>query len=93
MFKHVVCQQFIDKNDAHEAARLLRALPAEIPELLSMEVGINELETERSFDLVLIATFENKEGLHAYEHHPAHQAVRAFIRPRRRGTVSVDFHS
>ena len=91
MFKHVVCQHFHDKSDAVEAAEMLRALPAQIPELISMEVGIDELETERSFDLVLIATFNDIEGLHAYEHHPAHQAVRAFIRPRRKGTVSVDF--
>ena len=91
MFRHVVCQKFIDKNDVLEAARLLRALPEQIPELLCMEVGLNEFETERSFDLCLIATFENIDGLHAYEKHPAHQAVRNFIKPRRSGTVSVDF--
>jgi len=92
MFKHVVCQKFQDKNDAFTAAEMLRALPEQVPELLSMEVGVNELESERAFDLVLIATFENEAGLHAYDHHPAHQAVRAFIKPRRVGTCSVDFN-
>ncbi|MDL2217534.1 Dabb family protein [Christensenellaceae bacterium OttesenSCG-928-M15] len=91
MFKHVVCQKFHDKKDAQTAAVMLRALPAKIPELVSMEAGINELETERSYDLVLIATFSSIEGLHAYDQHEAHKEVRAFIKPRRSGTVSVDF--
>ncbi len=91
MFKHVVCQKFINKEDALEAARMLRALPEQIPELLSMEVGLDELHSERSFDLVLIATFQSIEDLHRYDEHPAHQAVRAFIKPRRSHTASVDY--
>lgn len=91
MVKHVVMQKFIDKADAQEAARMLRALMGAVPTLRSMEVGVNEQESERAFDLALIATFEDMQGLHAYDEHPAHQAVRAFIRPRRSGTASVDF--
>ncbi len=91
MFKHVVCQKFANKEDAQEAARMLRALPEQVPSLISMEVGVDELQSERAFDLVLIATFENVEGLHAYDVHPAHAAVRAFIKPRRVATCSVDF--
>lgn len=91
MFKHVVCQKFVDKSDAAKAAALLRALPEQIPALKSMEVGVDELDTERSFDLVLIAEFEDKEGYQLYRDHPAHQAVCAFIHPRRGGTVAVDY--
>lgn len=91
MIKHVVCQKFSDKADAKEAARMLRALLGVVPTLRSMEVGLNELESERAFDLVLIAAFDDMEGLHAYDAHPAHAEVRAFIKPRRTGTVSVDY--
>ena len=91
MLRHVVCQKFADKKDAVEAARMLRALPEQVGSLISMEVGINELPSERAFDLVLIATFEDAEGLHAYDAHPAHQACRNFIKPRRIATCSVDY--
>ena len=91
MIRHVVCQKFADKSDSEEAARRLRALVGQVPTLRSMEVGVNELESERAFDLVLIATFDDMEGLHAYDHHPAHEEVRAFIKARRTGTVSVDY--
>ncbi len=91
MVRHVVCQKFEDAADAKEAARMLRALVGTVPALRSMEVGLNELASERAFDLVLIATFDDMEGLHAYDTHPAHAEVRGFIKPRRTGTVSVDY--
>lgn len=91
MIKHVVCQKFANIADAKDAARMLRALLGVVPTLRSMEVGLNELELERAFDLVLIAAFDDMEGLHAYDAHPAHAEVRAFIKPRRTGTVSVDY--
>ncbi len=91
MVRHVVCQKFADAADALEAARMLRDLVGTVPTLRSMEVGLNELASERAYDLVLIATFDDMAGLHAYDAHPAHEAVRAFIKPRRTGTVSVDY--
>ncbi len=91
MVRHVVCQKFAIAEDAQEAARMLRALVGTVPTLRSMEVGLNELASERAYDLVLIATFDDINGLHAYDSHPAHAAVRAFIKPRRTGTVSVDY--
>ncbi len=91
MIKHVVMQKFNDKADAAEAAAMLRALVGKVPTLRSMEVGIDELEGERSFDLVLIATFDDMAGLHAYDTHEAHEAVRAFIKARRKQSAAVDF--
>ena len=91
MVRHVVCQKFAIAEDAQEAARMLRALVGTVPTLRSMEVGLNELASERAYDLVLIATFDDINGLHDYDSHPAHAAVRAFIKPRRTGTVSVDY--
>ncbi len=91
MIKHVVCQKFANKADAETAAAMLRALVGKVPTLRSMEAGVNIKESERAFDLALIAVFDDMEGLAAYDAHPAHQEVRAFIKARRTGTVSVDF--
>lgn len=91
MLKHVVCQKIPDQAAAQKAKEMLLALPQEIPELIKMEVGLDTTHSERSFDLVLIATFATREDLHMYEVHPAHQKVRQFIRSVRTGTVSVDY--
>ena len=92
MVKHVVCQKFADKEDAKKAAEMLRALVGVVPSLKSMEVGVDFKGSERSYDLVLIALFEDEAGLEAYDAHPAHGEVRKFIRAHRTGTVSVDFY-
>ena len=91
MIKHVVCQKFADKKDASMAAEMLRGLMGQIPTLRSMEVGLDYMGSARSYDLVLIATFDDEQGLLAYDEHPKHQEVRSFIRARRTGTVSVDY--
>ena len=70
----------------------LRALMGVVPSLKSMEVGLDFKGSERSYDLVLIALFEDEAGLEAYDAHPAHGEVRKFIRAHRTGTVSVDFY-
>ena len=80
MVKHVVCQKFADKEDAKKAAEMLRALMGVVPSLKSMEVGLDFKGSERSYDLVLIALFEDEAGLEAYDAHPAHGEVRKFIR-------------
>lgn len=91
MVKHVVCQKFADKKDAEVAAKMLRALVGQVPSLRSMEVGIDFMGSARSYDLVLIATFDDEAGLAAYDKHPSHEEVRAFIKAHRTGTVSVDY--
>lgn len=93
MFKHVVCHKYETTEQAAKAAALLRALPAQIPVLLSMEVGLNKIETPRSYDLVLIATFQSEDDLPTYSNHPAHVAVRNTIKPWQTASVSVDYLS
>ena len=91
MIKHVVCQKFADKADAAMAAEMLRALVGQVPTLKSMEVGLDFMGSERSYDLVLIAAFEDEAGLKAYDQHPKQEEVRAFIRADGAGTFSVDY--
>ena len=91
MVKHVVCQKFSDKAAAGRAKELLLALVGRVPSLRSMEVGLDYLGSQRSYDLVLIATFDDREGLAAYDAHPAHREVREYIAAHRTGTVSVDY--
>ena len=59
---------------------MLETLPEKIDTLRSMEVGVDFLHSERSMDLVLTSTFDDRKGLDAYRVHPAHQEVVAFIK-------------
>ncbi len=83
MIRHVVIFQF-DKEKATEADLLeisanLEALVDIVPELVSIEVGINMNPAEKQ-DLTLIAEVANLDDLATYNVHPAHKAVGAKIR-------------
>jgi hypothetical protein len=69
----------------------LEALPGQIPEILSLQVGINEKESDAASDVALLSTFADWDALARYQAHPAHQEVVAFVK----GVVSerrvVDF--
>ena len=68
----------------------LEALVGVVPGLLEMRVGENVNGGE--FDLALVSRFESPGALHAYESHPAHLAVRAFVKQVRTARAAVDFH-
>lgn len=83
MLVHIVMFQFKDENKEANLARvkaMLEALPQKIDTLKSMEVGIDISRSERSFDMVLISTFDDQEGLNVYAPHPAHQEVVSVIK-------------
>lgn len=78
MLVHIVMFQFKEENKEGNLVRvkeMLEALPEKIGTLKSMEVGIDISRSERSFDLALVSTFEDEEGLSVYATHPAHLEV------------------
>ena len=91
MVKHVVCMKFGDRKEAEKVAVLLRALEGKVPTLLSMEVGLDFMQSPRSYDLVLIATYADRAALDAYTVHPEHKKVQQYIHGVREAVVAVDF--
>lgn len=91
MIKHIVCHKLSDKSAAPEIAARLTALVGQVPSLRSMDAGADVKNAARSYDVALIAVFDDMAGLAEYDTHPAHEAVRAFIRQYSISSVSVDF--
>ena len=82
MVKHIVMWKLKDyaenasKNDnALKLKNRLEELKDLIPEIQSIEVGINFDTSEAAYDVVLYSEFENKEDLRAYQAHPEHQRL------------------
>ena len=67
------------------------ALRAAIPEIRHLEIGRDELQDARSWDLVMIMAFESVEALRAYQTHAAHMAVMAFNEPFVAHVATVDY--
>ena len=86
MVTHIVAWRLQDSalgRTRDENARLmqakLEALRGRIPGLRHLEVGRDFSATENSSDLVLVTRFESRAALAAYQVHPEHQAVAAFV--------------
>lgn len=93
MIKHVVMWKFREgerENMLLFRERLL-ALKGQIPEIRSMEVGINIVPSERSYDAVLIAEFDSVDAMKSYSVNPLHVAVSDFCKTIRTSSVSVDY--
>ena len=91
MVKHIVMWKLRDKAEGAEIKVRLDALAGNIPGLLSIEVGIDFLESEQSADLVLIAELENRQALEVYQNHPEHQAVVPLIKAAAIARTAIDY--
>lgn len=94
MIKHIVLFQFKNgkKNstDLELIKKSLEDLVNFIPELKSIEVGINSNPKEM-FDLALTTEFESWEDLNSYVVHPEHQKVSTLIRAALDQRACVDY--
>lgn len=95
MITHIVCFKLKD-NSAENVVRtaaVLRDMEGKIDELQYIEVGIDVLHSERSYDIALITKFESMAALEAYQVHPVHKKVIEHMMQVREASVSVDFES
>ncbi len=93
MLTHVVLFRFADLSVAAEARDRMLAMKGRIPALLDIEVGVDIVRSERSADLALITRHENLAGMEAYQVDPVHQELLAWVKPRVKHAVAVDFVS
>ena len=79
------------KTNIIQAKQMLEQLMGTVPSLRSMDIGLNIIEADRAMDLSIISVFESKEGLDAYDIHPAHQEVLIFIKSVVEYSKSCDY--
>jgi hypothetical protein len=95
MLTHIVLFKLKDRSPANVAATRDRIaqLAGQIPQLLTIEVGVNIVDSPRAYDIALVETFESVEALHIYQTHPVHLALLADVMPRFEDFYSVDYES
>jgi len=90
---HVVLMQFQEPaaEILAKATASLRGLKGKIPELRSIEVGLDVLHSGRSYDLALITRFDSLVDMQRYQDHPEHVAVLQYLRTVLAASVAVDY--
>jgi Stress responsive A/B Barrel Domain len=94
MLRHVVFFKFKDEippERRHNFVNLLRKLPQHIPEVVASEVGEDILHMQRSFDVAIVFTFDDRAALESYSVHPEHVTLVEESRRINEKVCSVDF--
>lgn len=94
MFTHVVFFKFKDRSQENikKAEKIMRGMEGRIPELKSMEVGIDVVHSDRSFDIALITKFDSKADMEVYAVHPIHvNEILKYLKPMLQVSHTVDF--
>lgn len=95
MFNHIVFIRLKDSNSELQQATRNRLveMDGKIESLKSMEVGVDVLHTERSYDLALITRFASFADMQMYQVHPVHQEVLAYLETVAESKVTVDYQN
>jgi hypothetical protein len=92
---HIIFFKLKNRNpeNIEKARERLDSLRGRVETLRSLEVGVDVLHKERSFDIALTARFDSMEGLTAYQQHPYHREVADWIKAASVSVASVDYES
>jgi hypothetical protein len=97
MLRHIVSWKLAAEDREQKTAqsaeiqRRLSALVPLVPSIRGLAVGTDTAATAGNWDLVLVADYDDADGLAAYQTHPEHQKVAAFIRSVISDRTCVDF--
>ncbi len=92
MVKHVVMWKF--KENEEEKVKIflekLEELKNVIPEIESIETGINE-KKENEYTAILISEFQTYEDLEKYQNHPKHKEVGKLCKEIKIARQAIDY--
>lgn len=96
MITHIVFFKFIEPTTANITATKdkLKAMSGKIPEIVQIEVGVDIVRSERSYDLALVTRFDSLADLHSYQLHPFHaDEVVPHVKSVCSSIVAVDYET
>lgn len=94
MIKHIVC--FKLKNPTEELCNktkeILLSMKGNVPMLVHLNVGVDFLHSDRSYDIILETYFNSKEDLEDYQNDPYHcEVVKKHMHAVRESSVAIDY--
>lgn len=94
MIKHIVCFKLADNSieNCIVARDILLSMKEKVPMLVKIEVGIDFLHSERSYDIILETYFHSKEELEAYQNDPYHcSVVKKHMHSHAIASIAIDY--
>ena len=94
MIKHIVCFKLKENSESakKEAKDILMSMDGKIPEIKAIEVGMDFLCSEKSYDIILQVVFENRESLDIYQNDKYHcEVVKSYVRANASSSIVIDY--
>jgi len=92
MIKHVVCFKLKKGESPEKAKEVLLSMKVNVPMLKDIEVGVDLLHSERSYDVYLSVVLEDMKALEDYQNDPYHvSVVKKHMHAVRESSVAIDF--
>ena len=92
MIKHIVCFKLKDGEDVNKAKEVLLSMKGNVPLIRDIEVGVDVLHSERSYDLILSVVLDDMKALEDYQNDPYHvNVVKTHMHKVRSASVANDF--
>lgn len=91
MIKHIVMYKLNNKSDAESLRNKFLSMRGKIQELINIDAGIDILNTDRSYDVVLLCEFASVDDMNAYQNNPIHLKVKEYVQTVVAKAKSVDY--
>lgn len=95
MIKHIVCFKLKDnsKENVEKTADILRSMEGKVDLIRDIEVGVDFLHSERSYDIILQVTLDDEAALEQYQNDEYHcSVVKKHMHAVREASVAVDYN-
>lgn len=94
MIKHIVCFKLKDnsKENVEKTAEILRSMEGKVDLIRDIEVGVDFLHSERSYDVILQVVLDDAKALDDYQNDEYHcSVVKKHMHAVRESSVAIDY--
>ena len=92
MVKHVVCFKLNDGESPEKAKEVLLSMKGNVPMLRGIEVGVDQLHSARSYDVMLTVLLDDFDALNAYQVDKYHvDVVKKHMHAVTKTSVAIDY--
>lgn len=94
MIKHIVCFKLKDNTEeiCLKAKEVLLSMQGNVPQIREIEVGVDFLHSERSYDIILQVVLDDAKALEDYQNDPYHcSVVKTHMHSVREASVAIDY--
>lgn len=94
MVKHIICFKLANgsQQNCDEAKHVLLSMDGKVPTVKAIDVHVDQLRSERSFDVMLEVTVESWDALNEYQQDPYHcNVVKKHMHAVAEKSIAMDF--